>query len=315
MKQGSLERAIKVNCTTTLFFARLGNVRKDELKCYCEQFGPVKDISVMVDQDTQKPKGCGFVKFMTHEDAKRCVEEAPKKNKGDPIKKNWVIEWAKSSQIKEGDLDKTTLYISNLNKETNVEDMLRAKFGMYGVIEKITRIENAKGSFAFVKYDKMESAVEAINKENGKWWCGNLIVVEFSETIESKRSRRQKATMKKQFSTHQINQSHTLPEAKAYDDKSEASTHRATKSYTQSLSSQQLDGLFHIQDGFFTSQSPSPKSTAISSHKHTTSQPFDKHINSISPFDMLSPRDNDDSESLPIFRELVTPSNGKKTTF
>ncbi|ENY59847.1 RNA recognition motif domain containing protein [Entamoeba histolytica HM-1:IMSS-A] len=315
MSKESLEKAIKVNCTTTLFFARMGSIKKEELKQYCEQFGPVKDISMMVDTETQRPKGCGFVKFMTHEDAKLCVEEAPKRNRNDPHKRNWVIEWAKSSQIKEGDLDKMTIYISNLNQQNDNEDMIRQKFSVYGNIEKVTTIENSKGMFAFVKYEQMESAIEAINKENGKEWCGNLIVVEFSETIESKRNRRQKATLKKHCQSSTLlphtsqNQSYvqiTSPKQKHIPSEP---VHRTSKSYTNSLPPQQLDLLFSTPTSArHISQSSSPTTEMFSTHHYNLSHQF----NHVSPFDALTPDNDKETSDLPIFRELVSPASEKK---
>ena len=58
------EQAVKVNCTTTLFFARLGTTKEEELKQYCERYGKIKDLTLIIDKETNKTKGCGFVKFL-----------------------------------------------------------------------------------------------------------------------------------------------------------------------------------------------------------------------------------------------------------
>lgn len=303
MDQQSLERAIKVNCTTTLFFARLGQLSKDELKEYCEMYGPVKDVSIMFDPTTKKHKGCGFVKFVTHEDAKRCVEEAPQRNKNDPAKKNWVIEWAKSSQIKEGDLDKRTVYISNLTPANNSEDLLRRRFEEFGPIEKITNIENMKGSFAFIKFERMESAVEAINRVNGTEWMGSRIVLEFSETMESKRTRRQKATLKKQFMT-----SHKPVYSQQMDHISlneQPVCHRATRSYTQALS--QID-VSTIPAIVYRHHSQTVSPIEIDTAAQTEPNHTNTYISSLS----FSSSEDEDTD-LPVFREIIGSSSKRSS--
>ena len=303
MNQQSLEEAVKVNCTTTLFFARIGCVTKEELQKFCQQFGPIKDISLMFDPETQKPKGCAFVKFMKYENANRCIIEGNQMNKNDSVRKNWVIEWAKSSQIKEKDLDKTTIYISNLNEKTNTEEMLREKFGVHGTIERLTIVNNANSHFAFVKFEKIESAVNAINNENGKKWEGTNIVVEFSEAIESKRNRRYNATMKKRSS--QNSPQPQSPKSGKVEVKTPVRRyyHRSVKSASETVHNeviaeqqrQKKKQLPHESSSL--SHSPSP-----SRYPQTMIQRDEKQ----SPFDSLVTVD-DSSVSLPIFSKLYTP--------
>ncbi|EKE39364.1 hypothetical protein ENUP19_0364G0003 [Entamoeba nuttalli] len=186
----------KVNCTSTLFFARLGAIKQQELRQYCEKFGDVKDVTIITDSKTMKSKGCGFVKFVNHVSAKKCLDASQKHI--DPSKKGWVVEWAKSTQIKEIDLDKFTLYITGITKEICTEEKLRNKFSKYGQIESIT-IPTVNGTvqYAFICFSTTEAAANALNNENGTDWDGNVLVVEYSEATESKRIRRQKASMKK----------------------------------------------------------------------------------------------------------------------
>ncbi|KAL7714029.1 RNA recognition motif domain containing protein [Entamoeba marina] len=299
--QTSLTRALKVNCTTTLFFARLGTTTKNELEKFCNLYGPVKDITMMIDNETQKAKGCAFVKFMTHEDAQKCVNEAPHKNANDATRRGWVIEWAKSSAIKENDLDKTTIYISCLNELNHNEEALHEKFSKYGDIEKISIPENNKARIAFIRFKSMENAAAAINGENGKLWMGKLLVVEFSETIQSKRARRQKATLKKQNqishkSVYQFNSNYSYhPQP----------SHRATKSSTSvSVENIQIIPSHSSNNSFSHSTSPIRDPPY---HKHSSSQPFPTYDNPI-PYPSYSDEDEDTTE-LPIFRELSSPAS------
>ena len=321
MNQQSLKEAVKVNCTTTLFFARIGSATKEELIEYCEQFGPIKDISLMIDSETQKPKGCAFVKFMKYENAERCINDGNKMNRQDSSRKNWVIEWAKSSQIKEENLDKTTIYITNLNERTKSEEKIEGKFSEYGIIERITLVENTKGIFAFVKFDKVESAVDAINKENGTEWEGTRIVVEFSEAMESKRNRRQKATMKKKSSQnfqqnqyqnqfyqpyfsptqfpyspvlHQIGEKDFIPFRYAEPTKQEGTS--STKGKEKIITPKSIHKRTYSQ--FETTPSPQ-ESFSPYQQMHQTD-------GSYSPLDTLNTIDNS-AFHLPIFNQLYNP--------
>ena len=186
----------KVNCTSTLFFARLGTLKQQDLRAYCEKYGDVKDVTIITDSKTMKSKGCGFVKFVTHIAANKCLEAS--QNHCEPGKKPWVVEWAKSTQIKEKDLDKFTLYITGITKEICTEENLRERFSKYGQIESITiPTVNGNVQYAFICFSTKESAADALINENGSEWDGNMLSVEYSEATESKRIRRQKASMKK----------------------------------------------------------------------------------------------------------------------
>ncbi|KIX04793.1 uncharacterized protein Z518_05664 [Rhinocladiella mackenziei CBS 650.93] len=64
---------------TTIFVRNLPFTTDDDtLREHFSDFGPVRYARVVYDQDTERPKGTGFVCFFNVEDAKACVRDAPK---------------------------------------------------------------------------------------------------------------------------------------------------------------------------------------------------------------------------------------------
>ena len=181
-----------MNCTTTIFIARIGNRTENTIRKIFSYYGEILEVTIL--KDGEKNKCCGFIKFKRIDDAVRCVTEA-KENKGVfRTNKKMIVEWAKSSQIKESDLDKTTLYITGMDSCT--EEYIYEKMSPYGQITKIT-IPKTDQNYIFVKYEHEEDAQKAKEGEDGQRWNGKRIVIEYSEAQSSKRNRRQKATMKK----------------------------------------------------------------------------------------------------------------------
>ncbi|OCT52219.1 Nucleolar protein 4 [Cladophialophora carrionii] len=64
---------------TTVFVRNLPySTDDDALKDHFSAFGPVRYARVVYDQDTERPRGTGFVCFFNVEDAKGCVKNAPR---------------------------------------------------------------------------------------------------------------------------------------------------------------------------------------------------------------------------------------------
>lgn len=181
-----------MNCTTTIFVARIGNKTENTIRKIFSYYGEVLEVTIL--KDGEKNKCCGFIKFKRIDDAVRCVNDAKEKRGVFKFNKKMIVEWAKSSQIKESDLDKTTLYITGMDYCT--EEYIYDKMSPYGQISRIT-IPKTDQNYIFVKFEHQQDAEKAKLGEDGKRWNGKRIVIEFSEAQSSKRNRRQKATMKK----------------------------------------------------------------------------------------------------------------------
>ncbi|ELP91333.1 RNA-binding protein, putative [Entamoeba invadens IP1] len=173
---------------TTLFFARLGASMKEQvLKDYCKHYGEVVDVTMVCDRETKKNKGCAFVKFKTSEEAQQCLSSF--ENLQD---NHWIVEWAKSTQIRDSDLDKKTLYITGISNTKATDTDVYDHFSQYGIVEKVTVVGKDADfpPYAFVKFTDEKSANLALKNENGKKWDGEVLIIQFSETLESKKSRR-----------------------------------------------------------------------------------------------------------------------------
>ncbi|KAL7716495.1 RNA recognition motif domain containing protein [Entamoeba marina] len=298
-------KGMKVNSTSTLFFARLGAVKQHELKQYCEQFGHVKDVTIITDSKTMKSKGCGFVKFLSHASASRCLDVS-QQHHSENTKKSWVVEWAKSTQIKEIDLDKYTIYITGLTPRTCTEESIRLRFNCYGTIEKITvPMANGQLPYAFIRYVTDDAAAKAIHSENGKEWDNSILIVEYSEAMESKRIRRQKASIKKLgfaslFPSLPITPvcSPLIPMSMESEEESENESEESSEESSESNSTE--NEAFTPTEGYgeddildiLLSHSNSPMGFSIS--KPTS--PFWDPIDEIG--------EPEDSSDLPVFREL-----------
>ena len=61
---------------TKLFIGSLSwNVKDDELKEFFSQIGEVTSASVIIDRDSGRSKGFGFVEMANDEDAKKAMDE------------------------------------------------------------------------------------------------------------------------------------------------------------------------------------------------------------------------------------------------
>ncbi len=50
------------------------DVTEDELRELFSQAGAVKEVTLIMDRDTRRPKGFGFVEMMTQEDAEKAIQ-------------------------------------------------------------------------------------------------------------------------------------------------------------------------------------------------------------------------------------------------
>jgi RNA recognition motif-containing protein len=50
------------------------NVAEDELRELFSQAGEIKEVTLIMDRDTRRPKGFGFVEFMNQADAEKAIQ-------------------------------------------------------------------------------------------------------------------------------------------------------------------------------------------------------------------------------------------------
>lgn len=50
------------------------NVSEDDLRELFSQAGEIKEVTLIMDRDTRRPKGFGFVEYMTQADAEKAIQ-------------------------------------------------------------------------------------------------------------------------------------------------------------------------------------------------------------------------------------------------
>lgn len=189
-------RVEKAKVNRTLFIAKMNrsltNVKlREAVECY----GPVEIVTVIKNHQTQKSKGCGFVKFVFREDAMAAYLGL--KNQF----RKWVVEWATSSNDPDVlGVDKYNVFVGGLNPLLVTKAALEERFGAYGQVDAVTLInrdeaqENSmalpRNAFAFVRFRHASSSASAIEHENGAEWLERRIRVQYCESLEMKNKRR-----------------------------------------------------------------------------------------------------------------------------
>jgi RNA recognition motif-containing protein len=192
-------RVEKARVNRTLFIAKIDRgFTNTQVREVCEEFGPVESVTIIRNHFTNQSKGCGFVKYKYREDAM----EAFANLKNSPRKLPWVIEWATSTNDPDlQGIDKRNLFIGGLSPRVTKES-LEERFGAYGKVESITLVnrdaeileqnpEEARNAFCFLRYESEDSAIAAIEQENGADWLDRRIRVQYCESPEMKIRRRQ----------------------------------------------------------------------------------------------------------------------------
>ena len=132
-----------------------------QLRETAEAYGPVDNVALIKNHQTNKSKGCGFVKFVYREDATNAFLGL--KN----TQRRWVIEWATSSNDPESlGIDRTNIFVGGLNPLLITKELLQERFGKYGSIESITLINKDTGyAQAVVSTQQSPAAPSEVNKE------------------------------------------------------------------------------------------------------------------------------------------------------
>lgn len=214
-------RVERARVNRTLFIAKIPrHMQANQLKEIVEEYGDVESVTIIKNHQTNKSKGCGFVKFSFREDAAQALVELKEKQR------KWVIEWATSNNDPESlRIDKSNIFVGSLNPQEISEELLKDHFGVYGEIESATlinreenndpssfgnspvpnsasqssngedpNVSRPRNAFAFIRFKDPEYSAAAIEGENGKDWLGHRIRVQYCESKEMKNKRRAKHT-------------------------------------------------------------------------------------------------------------------------
>lgn len=198
-------RIEKAKVNRTLFIAKLDrSLTNSQLREIAEEYGQVESVSIIKNHQTNKSKGCGFIKYVYREDAMDAFVGLKNSSQ------KWVVEWATSNNDPDTlGLDKCSLFIGGLNPIVTKE-MIEERFGAYGKIESITLINRdleiipedqfaQRNAFSFIRYVEPSSSANAIEQENGVEWLDRRIRVQYCESQEAKNKRRANKILMNQY--------------------------------------------------------------------------------------------------------------------
>ena len=176
---------------TKLFVGHLSwSVDDAWLKTAFDPFGEVESASVLVDRQSNKSRGVGFVHFTTHEAAKSALEEMDGQEiDGRAIKVDFATPHtpnpaARAKQFGDTRGDPSnTLFVGNVSFDAN-EDMLWEVFAEYGDIVGVRvptdRDTGKMKGCAYVEFSDIESAKAALEGANGKDIGGRYVRLDFA---------------------------------------------------------------------------------------------------------------------------------------
>ncbi|KAK9712554.1 hypothetical protein K7432_007073 [Basidiobolus ranarum] len=175
-------RVEQARVNRTLFIAKISrSLNEEELRNILEEYGPLEDLTILQNYQTGRSKGCGFVKFCYRDDAIRAYSELR-------VNSKWVVEWAPNLERGSGQVDRTSVFIGQLNQKLVTQSLLEEKFGKYGKIELLNLVNRNANmpAFAFIKYSNEDAAGKAIENENGSRWLETTIRVQYRESNEGR---------------------------------------------------------------------------------------------------------------------------------
>jgi len=154
----------------TLFVGDLsGDVTDKKLQKAFSPFGEVKDARVMMDPNTGRSRGFGFISYRTKQEAESALAQMNGEWLGSrAIRVNWANQKNQTQQTSElseqGTENNTSVYVGNL-QPTVTEESIRQLFSEFS--PGIEQIRIHKG-FAFVHFKAHQQAKQALLTVNGR---------------------------------------------------------------------------------------------------------------------------------------------------
>jgi polyadenylate-binding protein len=147
----------------------------DLYKYFSSRGYKIQKSKVVLDKNTSKPRGYGYLTFYTQEEADRCISEM----------NNQVLDGQAirlSHQIQRGQEkydEKANILIKNIDKEVTQQELFSAfaKFGNIISCKLESYPDGTSRGFAYVQYEKVEDADKAIDQMNGTELKGQKLAV------------------------------------------------------------------------------------------------------------------------------------------
>lgn len=156
----------------------------DLYKYFTSRGYKVQKSKVVLDKNTSKPRGYGYLTFYTQEEADRVIKEM----------NNTVLEGQAirlSHQIQKGEQkydEKANILIKNIGKDVTQQDIFGA-FSQFGNIISCKLESYPDGTsrgFAYIQFEKVEEADKAIEQMNGTELKGQKLSVNRHEKKEAR---------------------------------------------------------------------------------------------------------------------------------
>jgi hypothetical protein len=168
---------------TNLYIKNLPPEYSDkDLAALVEGCGRIKSMKAIIDKQTNKCKGFGFIDFESHEDAQNAIAELQKKG--------YTAQLAKSSQQQEQ--DETNLYFANLDLNMTEQD-LRQALSEYGnvVSVRILRDQDKRSrGVGFARMNDKKQCQEIIDQFHNKTFpnfTDKIVQVKFADASKNKK--------------------------------------------------------------------------------------------------------------------------------
>jgi len=153
-----------------------------DLAALVEGCGKVKSMKAIIDKQTNKCKGFGFIDFESHEDAQFAINELQKKG--------YTAQLAKSSQQQEQ--DETNLYFANLHPQMTEQD-LRNALGEFGTVVSVRILRDQQKQsrgVGFARMNDRDQCQEIINQFHNKTFqnfTDKPVQVKFADASKNKK--------------------------------------------------------------------------------------------------------------------------------
>ncbi|CAF0774212.1 unnamed protein product [Adineta steineri] len=153
-----------------------------DLAALVEGCGKIKSMKAIIDKQTNKCKGFGFIDFESHEDAQNAIAELQKKG--------YTAQLAKSSQQQEQ--DETNLYFANLDTNMTEQD-LRIELSKHGSVVSVRILRDQQKQSRGVGFARMsdrKQCQDIIDQFHNKTFPGftdKPVQVKFADASKNKK--------------------------------------------------------------------------------------------------------------------------------
>jgi len=168
---------------TNLYIKNLPPEYSDkDLAALVEGCGRIKSMKAIIDKQTNKCKGFGFIDFESHEDAQNAIAELQKKG--------YTAQLAKSSQQQEQ--DETNLYFANLDFNMTEQDLRQAlsEFGNVVSVRILRDQDKRSRGVGFARMNDKKQCQEIIDQFHNKTFpnfTDKPVQVKFADASKNKK--------------------------------------------------------------------------------------------------------------------------------